>query len=58
MLEVLAVDLRSGRVTPYRLDDVPRQVVSTRLDASEDVLDHHYDRRSARQKALQRERYL
>jgi integrase len=51
-------DLRSGRVTAYRLDDVPRQVVSDRLDASGDVLDRHYDRRSARQRALQRERYL
>lgn len=51
-------DLRSGRVTAYRLDDAPRDVVSDRLDASEDVLDRHYDRRNARQRALQRKKWL
>lgn len=51
-------DIRSGRVTSYRRDDVPRRVVSDRLDASEDVLDKHYDRRSERQKAKQRRDYL
>jgi len=51
-------DARSGRVTAYRRDDVPRRVVSDRLDASEDILDEHYDRRSAREKAEQRRDYL
>ena len=51
-------DVRSGRVTAYRRDDVPRRVVGDRLDASDDVLDRHYDRRSNRQKAEQRRDYL
>ena len=50
--------VRSGRVTRYRLDDVPKQVVSDRMDASSDILDKHYDRRSARQQAEQRRQYL
>ncbi|SNR49128.1 tyrosine-type recombinase/integrase [Halorubrum vacuolatum] len=51
-------DVRSGRVTAYKRDDVPRQVVSDRLNASEDVLDRHYDRRGEREKAEQRRDYL
>ena len=51
-------DVRSGRVTAYRLDDVPRPIVSDRLNASEEILDKHYDRRNERQKAEQRRRYL
>jgi integrase len=51
-------DVRSGRVTAYRLEDVPRVVVSDRMDASERVLDKHYDRRSERQRAAQRREHL
>ncbi|UWG47023.1 XerD/XerC family integrase [Halanaeroarchaeum sp. HSR-CO] len=51
-------DVRSGRVTAYRRDDVPRRIVSDRLDASGDILDRHYDRRSAREKSEQRRDYL
>ncbi|QDX39842.1 tyrosine-type recombinase/integrase [Salarchaeum sp. JOR-1] len=51
-------DARSGRVTAYRLADVPRVVVSDRMDASERVLDKHYDRRSERQRAEQRREHL
>jgi len=51
-------DVRSGRVTAYRREDVPRRVVSDRLNASSDILDEHYDRRSAREKAEQRRDYL
>jgi integrase len=51
-------DLRSGRVTYYRREDVPRRVVQDRLDASEDILDRHYDRRSAREQAEQRSEHL
>lgn len=47
-------DVRSGRVTAYRLADVPRQIVSDRMNAAEPILDKHYDRRSERQKAEQR----
>ncbi|MFA9428205.1 tyrosine-type recombinase/integrase [Natronorubrum sp. A-ect3] len=51
-------DVRSGRVTAYRREDVPRRVVGDRLDASDDILDRHYDRRNAREKANQRRDYL
>jgi site-specific recombinase XerD len=51
-------DVRSGRVTGYRLQDVPRVVVSDRMDASEEILDKHYDRRSERQRAAQRREHL
>ena len=51
-------DLRSGRVTYYRREDVPRRIVKDRLNASEDVLDRHYDRRSDREQAEQRSDYL
>ncbi len=51
-------DLRSGRVTYYRKHDTPRQIVRDRLNASEDILDKHYDRRSDRQRAEQRSEHL
>ena len=51
-------DLRSGRVTYYRREDVPRRVVKDRLNASEDILDKHYDRRSARERSEQRSEHL
>lgn len=51
-------DVRSGRVTDYRSDGVPRRVVQDQLDASEDVLDRHYDRRGEREKAEQRSNHL
>jgi integrase len=51
-------DLRSGRVTYYRREDVPRRVVKDRLNASEDILDKHYDRRSGRERSEQRSEYL
>jgi len=49
-------DVRSGRVTAHRLADEDRTLVSDRMDASEEILDKHYDRRSKRQKAEQRRR--
>nr|WP_241692823.1 tyrosine-type recombinase/integrase [Haloarcula salina] len=51
-------DVRSGRVTAYRRGDVPRRVVSDRLDASDQILDKHYDRRGEREKSEQRRDYL
>ncbi|WP_075937834.1 site-specific integrase [Halosegnis longus] len=51
-------DLRSGRLTYYRLHETDRTVVSDRMDASDDILDKHYDRRSERRKAEQRRTHL
>ena len=51
-------DVRSGRVTAYRMEDVDRMLVSDRLDASGEILDKHYDRRSERHKAAQRRRFF
>ncbi|CAI50775.1 XerC/D-like integrase [Natronomonas pharaonis DSM 2160] len=51
-------DVRSGRLTFYRLREVDEKVVSDRMDASEEILDKHYDRRSERQKAEQRRSHL
>jgi len=49
---------RSGRVTFYRREDIPRRVVEDRLNAIEDVLNRHYDRRSDREQAEQRSDFL
>ncbi|ELZ05366.1 integrase-like protein [Natrialba chahannaoensis JCM 10990] len=51
-------DVRSGRVTAHRLSDEDRSLVSERMNASEEILDKHYDRRSERQKAEQRRRFF
>ncbi|KTG07563.1 tyrosine-type recombinase/integrase [Haloferax profundi] len=51
-------DVRKGVVTLYRREEVPRRVVSDRLDASDAVLDKHYDRRGERERAEQRRNHL
>ncbi|WP_281193748.1 tyrosine-type recombinase/integrase [Halorubrum sp. F4] len=51
-------DVRKARVTRYRNDNVPRAIVSDRLNASEDVLDLHYDRASDLEKANRRWEFL
>jgi len=51
-------DWRKARVTKYRNDGIQRGVVSDRLDASERVLDKHYDRASEREKADRRWREI
>ena len=51
-------DVRKARVTKYRNDGVPRGVVSDRLDASEQILDKHYDRASKHEKAERRWRLI
>lgn len=51
-------DLRSGAITAHLLDDVPVEIVSDRMNVSQDILDRHYDRRSPREKMEQRREYL
>jgi len=51
-------DVRSGRVTAHRLADEDRTLVSDRMDASEQILDKHYDRRGERQRAEQRRKFI
>lgn len=51
-------DVRSGRLTYYKIEEIDETVVSDRMDASQEVLDKHYDRRSERQKAEQRRSHL
>jgi integrase len=47
-------DLRKARVTKFRNDNVPKGIVSDELDASEAILDKHYDRANTRQRAERR----
>lgn len=51
-------DVRKARVTKYRNDGVHRGIVSDELDASEQVLDKHYDRATERERADRRWRQI
>jgi integrase len=50
--------IRRGSITYHLSQDVPDKVVSDRMNVSLDILEKHYDRRSERDKAEQRRRYL
>ena len=51
-------DVRKARVTKYRNDNVPRGIVAEEVDASERILDKHYDRASRRQKGSRRWEFI
>jgi site-specific recombinase XerD len=50
--------IRRGSITHHLSEDVPEKVVSDRMNVGQDVLDKHYDKRSAEQKVEQRRGYL
>ncbi|WP_136689960.1 tyrosine-type recombinase/integrase [Halorhabdus amylolytica] len=49
---------RRGAITYHLQQDTPEKVVSDRMDVGMDVLERHYDQRSAKDKLRQRRRYL
>jgi len=51
-------DVRRGAITYWLSEDVPKQVVSDRMNVNEDVLDKHYDQRTEATRAEQRRQYL
>lgn len=50
--------LRRSAITHHLDSDVPKAIVSERMNVSENVLDQHYDARDKEQKRRNRERYL
>lgn len=51
-------DVRRGAITHWLSEDIPKPVVSDRMNVNEDVLDDHYDQRSEETRAEQRRQYL
>lgn len=50
--------IRRGSITYHLQEDTPEKVVSDRMDVGVDVIERHYDQRSAREKLKQRRQYL
>lgn len=51
-------DVRRGRLTHYRREEVPKEVIADRSDVSPDVLEKHYNEMSDGEKMEQRRGYL
>lgn len=51
-------DVRRGSITEYRGRDVDADLVSERVDATEEVIERHYDQRSHRERMEKRRRQL
>jgi site-specific recombinase XerD len=51
-------DIRRGSITRQLRDGTPEEIVSERSNASEDVLDQHYDERSEREKMELRREFV
>lgn len=50
--------VRTGSVTAHRNAGTPRPVISDRGDASEDVLEKHYDKAGSRERARRRQEHI
>jgi hypothetical protein len=50
--------VRTGSVTAHRTAGTPRPVISDRGDASEDVLEKHYDKAGNRERARRRQEHI
>lgn len=50
--------VRRGSITHWLREDAPQPAISDRANVSADVLDQHYDERTAKEKMEQRRRFL
>lgn len=55
---VSAHPFRRGGITHYLANDVPETTVSQRANVNPDVIEQHYDQRTAKEKMEHRQQYL